>query len=427
MIFQLGTDVRLIGKALSNELGIEIIFINGSELASSSREEATVRLNFAFKRTADSPPAVILIDEVNQIGNSDDDLKFRLCRAWEEMESNNVFVLAVTSIPSVDLDLHFRQVFIGSREETIGIPNREGRLDILQAITERQKLNCDVDLDRLAKDTAGFTRVDLIALCDAATRTDIDKDDTSMESFTNARSLCRPSALGYLAPEIPDVTWEDIGGQEKLIKQMIDQIQLPMTHPEKYAAMGCLPYQTVLLHGPPGGGKTFLVKAVANMCSASLISINGPELADMYIGNTEKKIREVFDCARNSAPAIIYFDEFDSLGNGRTKEQKDSDAGVMTLLTEIGGMKPLKNVSVIASTNRLEALDGALIRPGRFERPIFIGLPDEDARKAILIAALRKTPKRGDFSKVLNDIARETKGSLSARCNFRKNPKLINF
>lgn len=400
----------MIGQALGNELGIEIIFICGGKLVHSSYEQVTQRFSDAFVRRSDSPPVVILIDEVNQIAaDINSNIKHRLGRRIRDMASGKMFLVAVTSCPSMDFDDKFRQVF-DTRELTIGIPDMDGRLDILQAITETHKLEDDVDLAQVAKDTKGYTHKDLQALFSTAAINDIERGGTSKQSFTDARSECKPSALGFLAAEIPTETWDDIGGQEELKKQMNDLIVLPMRKPEAFLHLGCRRNQSFILYGPTGCGKTHFVKALANMSGASFISVRGPQLIDQYVGNTEKNIREVFATASQAVPCIIFFDEIDSIGHTRDKDNKDSNASVHQMLTEMDGIMSLQGVTVIGATNRLDAIDEALQRPGRFDRAFYIGLPDEKAREAILHAALRTTPKMGNFDEVLKDIAQKTRG-----------------
>jgi len=302
------------------------------------------------------------------------------------------------------------------REIDIGVPDEVGRMEILRIHTKNMKLADDVDLASIAKDTHGFVGSDLAALCSEAALQcirekmdiiDID-DDTidaevlealavSNDHFKFAQGHTNPSSLRETIVEIPNITWDDIGGLEETKKDLQEMILYPIEHPEKFQKFGMSPSKGVLFYGPPGCGKTLLAKAVANECSSNFISVKGPELLTMWFGESEGNVREVFDKARAAAPCVLFFDELDSVGVARGSGA-GGDAGgagdrvLNQLLTEMDGAGAKKNLFFIGATNRPEILDEALIRPGRLDQLIYIPLPDYVARVGIIKAVLRKSP-----------------------------------
>jgi len=288
-------------------------------------------------------------------------------------------------------------------------------MEILRIHTKNMKLADDVDLAAIAKDTHGFVGSDLAAVCSEAAlqcireKMDIiDIDDDTIDAevldalavtndhFKHAQGTTNPSSLRETIVEIPNITWDDIGGLEDTKKDLQEMILYPIEHPDKFQKFGMSPSKGVLFYGPPGCGKTLLAKAVANECSSNFISVKGPELLTMWFGESEGNVREVFDKARGAAPCVLFFDELDSVGVARGSGHGDAggagDRVLNQLLTEMDGAGAKKNLFFIGATNRPEILDEALIRPGRLDQLIYIPLPDYVARIGIIKAVLRKSP-----------------------------------
>jgi len=289
-------------------------------------------------------------------------------------------------------------------------------MEILRIHTKNMKLADDVDLAMVAKDTHGFVGSDMAALCSEAAlqcireKMDIiDIDDDTIdaevldalavnnEHFKHSMGATNPSSLRETIVEIPNITWDDIGGLEETKKDLQEMILYPIEHPDKFQKFGMSPSKGVLFYGPPGCGKTLMAKAVANECSSNFVSVKGPELLTMWFGESEGNVREVFDKARAASPCVLFFDELDSVGVARSSGG-GGDAGgagdrvLNQLLTEMDGAGAKKNLFFIGATNRPEILDEALIRPGRLDQLIYIPLPDKVARVGIIKAVLRKSP-----------------------------------
>ncbi len=276
------------------------------------------------------------------------------------------------------------------------------------------KLAPDVDLESVANGTHGFVGSDLQSLCTEAAMQcvrekldiiDIDSDTIDAEvlesmavtndHFKFAQGKANPSSLRETTVEIPNVTWEDIGGLEEVKRDLREMILYPIDHPEKFEKFGMKPSKGVLFYGPPGCGKTLMAKAVANECAANFISVKGPELLTMWFGESEANVREIFDKARGASPCVLFFDELDSVGTARGSGAGGSGAGdrvLNQLLTEMDGAGIKKDLFFIGATNRPDILDEALIRPGRLDQLIYIPLPDKGARKNIFKAVLKKSP-----------------------------------
>jgi transitional endoplasmic reticulum ATPase len=310
-----------------------------------------------------------------------------------------VVCIGATNRPN-SIDPALRRFGRFDREIDIGVPDEVGRMEILRIHTKNMKLSDDVDLANVAKDSHGFVGSDLAALCSEAAlqcireKMDIiDIDDDTIDAevldalcvtndhFKFAQGTCNPSSLRETVVEIPNVTWDDIGGLEETKKDLQEMILYPIEHPDKFQKFGMSPSKGVLFYGPPGCGKTLLAKAVANECSSNFISVKGPELLTMWFGESEGNVREVFDKARAAAPCVLFFDELDSVGVARGSGA-GGDAGgagdrvLNQLLTEMDGAGQKKNLFFIGATNRPEILDEALIRPGRLDQLIYIPLPD---------------------------------------------------
>jgi transitional endoplasmic reticulum ATPase len=322
-------------------------------------------------------------------------------------------VIAATNRPNT-IDPALRRAGRFDREIDIGVPDEVGRMEILRIHTRNMKLAPDVDLEAIAKTTHGCVGSDLSSLCTEAAlqcireKMDLidiedDKIDAEIldsmavtnEHFKFSSANCNPSSLREVSVEIPNTTWEDIGGLEDVKANLREMILFPIEHPDKFHKFGMKPSKGVLFYGPPGCGKTLMAKAVANECSSNFISVKGPELLTMWFGESEANVREIFDKARGAAPCVLFFDELDSVGTARGSSAGAggaSDRVLNQLLTEMDGAGVKKNLFFIGATNRPDILDEALIRPGRLDQLIYIPLPDKGARKNIFKAVLRKSP-----------------------------------
>jgi len=297
------------------------------------------------------------------------------------------------------------------------------------------KLADDVDLEQIAADTHGYVGSDIASLCSEAAMQqirekmdliDLDEDTidaevldslgVTMENMRFALGTSNPSALRETVVEVPTVTWDDIGGLDKVKQELQETVQYPVDHPEKFIKYGMSPSKGVLFYGPPGTGKTLLAKAIANECNANFISIKGPELLTMWFGESEANVRDVFDKARAAAPCVMFFDELDSIAKARGGGGGDAggagDRVLNQILTEMDGMNSKKNVFIIGATNRPDQIDSALLRPGRLDQLIYIPLPDEPSRLSIFKAALNKSPVAADVN--LSFLAKNTHGFSGA-------------
>ncbi|HDI12596.1 MAG TPA: AAA family ATPase, partial [Hadesarchaea archaeon] len=316
------------------------------------------------------------------------------------------------------------------REIVIGVPDRDGRKEILQIHTRGMPLAKDVDLEHYANVTHGFVGADLEALAKEAAMNALrrilpeikleekiippevlEKLQVTKEDFDNALKMVEPSAMREVLVEVPDVRWEDIGGLEEAKQALREAVEWPLKHPDSFKRMGIEPPHGILLYGPPGTGKTLLARAVATESEANFISIKGPELLSKWVGESERGIRETFRKAKMAAPTVIFFDEIDALVPRRGSGFGDSHVTeriISQLLTELDGLEKLENVAVIGATNRPDLIDPALLRPGRFDRLVLVSAPDEKARLEILKIHTKKMPLAKDVD--LKLIAKETEG-----------------
>jgi len=443
-----GTGKTLMARAVANETGSFFFLINGPEIMSKMAGESESNLRKAFEEAEKNSPAIIFIDEIDSIapkrdktnGEVERRVVSQLLTLMDGMKArSNIVVMAATNRPN-SIDPALRRFGRFDREVDIGIPDPTGRLEILQIHTKNMKLANDVDLEQIASETHGYVGSDIAALCSEAAMQqirekmdliDLDEDTidaevldslgVTMENFRFALGVSNPSALREVAVvEVPNVRWDDIGGLEGVKRELIESVQYPVEHPEKFLKFGMSPSRGVLFYGPPGTGKTMLAKAVANECAANFISVKGPELLSMWFGESESNIRDIFDKARAAAPCVVFLDELDSIAKARGGSVGDaggaSDRVVNMLLTEMDGMTSKKNVFVIGATNRPEQLDAALCRPGRLDQLIYVPLPDEASRAQILKAQLRNTPVAPDVD--LNFIASQTPGFSGADLGF---------
>lgn len=438
-----GTGKTLIARAVANETGAFFFLINGPEIMSKMAGESESNLRKAFEEAEKNAPAIIFIDELDAIapkrdkthGEVERRIVSQLLTLMDGLKQrSHVIVMAATNRPN-SIDSALRRFGRFDREVDIGIPDATGRLEILRIHTKNMKLTDSVDLEQVANETHGHVGSDLASLCSEAALQQIREkmdlidleDDTidaevldslavTMDNFRFAMGQSNPSALRETAVEIPNVTWEDVGGLGQVKRELQELVQYPVEHPEKFLQFGMNPSKGVLFYGPPGCGKTLLAKAIANECQANFISIKGPELLTMWFGESEANVRDVFDKARSAAPCVLFFDELDSIAKSRGGNVGDgggaADRVINQILTEMDGMNSKKNVFIIGATNRPDIVDPAILRPGRLDQLIYIPLPDEESRISVLKANLRKTPTSADVD--LNYIAKVTPGFSGA-------------
>lgn len=423
-----GSGKTLIARAVANETGAFFFLINGPEIMSKMAGDSEANLRRAFEEAEKNAPAIIFIDEVDSIapkrdkvgGEVERRIVSQLLTLMDGMKGRGqVVVIAATNRPN-SIDAALRRFGRFDREIDIGVPDEVGRLEILRIHTKNMKIDEEVDLTAISKETHGFVGADLAQLCSEAALQcirekmdliDIDSDTidaqilesmaVTQEHFKHALGTCNPSSLRETVVEVPNVKWEDIGGLEDVKKNLQEMILYPIEHPDKFHKFGMTPSKGVLFYGPPGCGKTLLAKAVANECSANFVSIKGPELLTMWFGESEANVREIFDKARAASPCVLFFDELDSVGTARGSSAGDAggagDRVMNQLLTEMDGVGAKKSLFFIGATNRPDILDEALLRPGRLDQLIYIPLPDKASRLGIIKAGLRKTPLAADI------------------------------
>lgn len=441
-----GTGKTLIARAVANETGAFFFLINGPEIMSKMAGESESNLRKAFEDAERNAPSIIFIDEIDSIapkrdktnGEVERRVVSQLLTLMDGMRSRaNIVVIAATNRPN-SIDPALRRFGRFDREIDIGIPDPTGRLEILRIHTKNMKLAPDVDLELLASETHGYVGSDIASLCSEAAMQqirekieliDLESDEidaevldslgVSMENFRYALGVSNPAALRETVVESVNVSWDDVGGLDHIKDELKETVEYPVLHPEMYTKFGLAPSKGVLFFGPPGTGKTLLAKAVATEVSANFISVKGPELFSMWVGESESNIRDIFDKARAAAPCVVFFDELDSIAKSRGASVGDSggaDRVVNQLLTEMDGMNAKKNVFVIGATNRPDQIDPALLRPGRLDQLIYVPLPDEGARFSILKAQLRKTPLEPGLD--LTQIAKSTAGFSGADLGY---------
>merc|ERR1719158_1201766 len=438
-----GSGKTLIARAVANETGAFFFLINGPEIMSKMAGEAESNLRKAFEEAEKNSPAIIFIDEIDSIapkrdktnGEVEKRIVSQLLTLMDGMKGRGqVVVIGATNRPNT-IDAALRRFGRFDRELDIGVPDDNGRLEILRIHTKNMKLSADVKLEDITANTHGFVGADLAQLCTEAAlqciREKMDLIDleeetidaeildsmaVTQEHFTTAMGSCNPSSLRETVVEVPNVKWDDIGGLEDTKRSLQEMILYPIEHPEKFEKFGMQPSRGVLFYGPPGCGKTLLAKAVASECSANFVSIKGPELLTMWFGESESNVRECFDKARAAAPCVLFFDELDSIATKRGGNSGDgggaADRVINQVLTEMDGVGSKKNVFIIGATNRPDIIDSAIMRPGRLDQLIYIPLPDDGSRMAILKSNLRKSPVADNVD--LPYLAKMTRGFSGA-------------
>ncbi|WFO75703.1 CDC48 family AAA ATPase [Desulfurococcaceae archaeon MEX13E-LK6-19] len=438
-----GTGKTLLAKALANEIGAYFIAINGPEIMSKFYGESEQRLREIFREAEENAPAIIFIDEIDSIaprreevtGEVEKRVVAQLLTLMDGLkERGKVIVIGATNRPEA-VDPALRRPGRFDREIEIPPPDKRARREILAVHTRNMPLADDVDLDRIAEMTHGYTGADLAALVKEAAMAALrrfvseGKIDLSqpipaeklkdlkvqMKDFIEAMKHVQPTLIREIYVEVPEVRWSDVGGLEDVKQQLREAVEWPLKYPQVFEKMGIQPPKGILLFGPPGTGKTLLAKAVATESGANFIAVRGPEILSKWVGESEKAIRRIFRRARQVAPTVIFFDEIDSIAPARGLRHDTSgvtDRIVNQLLTEMDGIEPLRNVVVIAATNRPDILDPALLRPGRFDRLIYVPPPDEKARLEIFKVHTRKMPLAKDVD--LEELAKRTEGYTGA-------------
>ena len=441
-----GTGKTLLARAVANETEAHFIAINGPEIMSKFYGESEARLREIFEEAKKNAPAIIFIDEIDALAPKRDEVigeverrvVAQLLALMDGLEARgNVIIIAATNRPEA-VDPALRRPGRFDREIEITLPDKQGRLEILQIHTRNMPLADDVDLQKLAEITHGYTGADLAALVKEAAmhalrrylpEIDLASDkipshvlenmEVRMEDFLAAYKEIVPSGMREIYVEVPEVRWSDIGGLEDVKQQLREAVEWPLKHPEIFDKMGIRPPKGILLFGPPGTGKTLLAKAAATESGANFIAVRGPEILSKWVGESEKAIRQIFRRARQVAPTIVFFDEIDSIAPARGFRHDTSgvtDRIVNQLLAEMDGIVPLTNVVVIAATNRPDILDPALLRPGRFDKIIYVPPPDKRSRLEILRIHTRSVPLAEDVD--LELIAEKTKGYSGADLEY---------
>ncbi|MBR1369419.1 ATPase AAA [Methanocalculus chunghsingensis] len=438
-----GTGKTLIARAVASEVDAHFITLSGPEIMSKYYGESEGKLREVFEEAQENAPTIIFIDEIDSIAPKREDTKgeverrvvAQLLSLMDGLKSRGqVIVIAATNIPDA-IDPALRRGGRFDREIEIGIPDKKGRLDVLQIHSRGVPLADDVDLSQFADITHGFVGADLALLVKEAAmhalrkiipKINIDEDVPSefldelkvtREDFDEALKHVEPSAMREVLVEVPDVHWADVGGLNDVKDELREAVEWPLKFPEVFLRLNTQPPKGILLFGPPGTGKTLLAKAVANESECNFISVKGPELLSKWVGESEKGVREIFRKARQASPSIIFFDEVDALVPRRGTYAGSShvtESVVSQILTELDGLEELKNVVVIGATNRPDMMDPALMRPGRLERHIFVPPPDAEGRRQIFEVYLKD--EAGILAKDIDidGLVAETKGYVGA-------------
>jgi len=437
-----GTGKTLLAKAVASESGSNFVAINGPEVMSKFVGEAEKKIREIFEEAAENAPTVIFIDEIDAIAPKREEVTGEVERRVVAQilalmdglkERGKVIVIGATNRPDA-LDQALRRPGRFDREIELRVPDREGRMEILEIHTRAMPLSDDVNISKLAETTHGFVGADLAALCREAAMNalrrvlpDIDLQEqriapeildklfVTSNDFIDSMKSISPSALREVFIEVPNVHWGDIGGLQELKESLKEVVEWPLSNISSFQRIGVQPSKGILLFGPPGTGKTLLTKAVATESKANFISVKGSEILSKWFGESERKIAEIFKKAKQASPCIIFFDEIDAIAPIRGSaagEPRVTERMVNTILSEMDGLEELRGVVVIGATNRPDLMDPALLRPGRFDEVVLVPPPDENARKEILKVHVGNMALDGDVK--LKELAKKTEGYTGA-------------
>jgi len=445
-----GCGKTLIARAIAHETEAQFFAVSGPEIIHKFYGESEAHLRKVFEEATRQGPSIIFLDEIDAIaprreqvaGEVEKRVVAQLLALMDGLNKrHNVIVIGATNIPNA-LDPALRRPGRFDREIAIPIPDRHGRLDILEIHSRGMPLKPDVDMSRLAEITHGFVGADLEALCREAAMiclrdilADLDfslakipyerlaRLEVRMDHFLTALREVEPSAIREVFVEVPNVRWSDVGGLARLKQRLVEAVEWPLRYAPLFEQAGVRPPKGILLSGPPGCGKTLLAKAIANESQVNFISVKGPALLSKYVGESERQVRDVFRKARQAAPCIIFFDELDALMPARGGAASDTpvtDRVLSQFLAELDGIEELKGVLVLGATNRLDRLDPALLRPGRFDEVVEIPLPEEPERREIFEVHLRGKPVAPNLK--LSGLAAKSGGFSGAQiasvCNL---------
>ena len=440
-----GTGKTLIAKAVASESGANFYSIQGPEIMSKYYGQSEEKLREKFEEAEKTAPSIVFIDEIDSIapkreevmGETERRVVAQMLTLMDGLGGRGqVIVIGATNREDA-IDPALRRPGRFDREIEIGVPTLSGRKEILQIHTRGMPLVPDVDLDMLSNVTHGYVGADLASLArEAAMKClrrhvpefELDKPvppqvletmKVTHQDFKEALLEVEPSAMREVSVEIPNVTWDDVGGLEDVKRMLKEMIELPLQDPECFTRLGIKPGRGVLLYGPPGTGKTLLARAVANECKVNFINVKGPEIMSKWVGESEKAIRQIFKKAKQVAPAIVFLDEIDAVAprRGMANESSVTERVVNQLLTSMDGFESLGRVMVVAATNRPDIVDPALLRPGRFDRLALVPVPDTDARRSILKINTRNMPLEGvDLESVVSRTDGYVGADLEALC-----------
>ncbi|MFX0162102.1 MAG: CDC48 family AAA ATPase, partial [Candidatus Hodarchaeota archaeon] len=444
-----GTGKTLLAKAVASETNAHFISISGPEIMSKFYGESEANIREIFKEAEQHSPSIIFIDEIDAIapkreevtGEVERRVVSQLLALMDGLETRGqVVVIGATNRPNA-VDPALRRPGRFDREIEIGIPDRNGRFEILQIHTRGMPLTEDVELEKLSAVTHGYVGADIAALAKEAAMHALrrvlpeinieeetlspeilDKLVVTDEDFSAAYKEITPTAMREVFIEVPMVKWDDIGGLEEVKQELREAVEWPLKYPEVFKQMGAKPPKGILLFGPPGTGKTLLAKAVASESESNFISIKGPEVLSKWVGESEKAVREIFRKAKSASPSVIFMDELDAITPHRGSGIGDSrvtERVISQILTELDGIIELNNVIVIGASNRPDIIDRALLRPGRFDKLIYVPLPDRAARIAIFKIHTRNYPLADDVDlEFFTDQTEEYSGAeIEAICN----------